>query len=191
MHEATHDVLWRRMRYMLSPQWDLYYSLKDLVDGKILEIGFGTGVGVVQYANDTLLVDAIEIDKGAVEFAKSVFPLDNVDWLDEDILDITPKNGRYYNWIIAVESMEHIENYHKALCNISDILLTGGKFLMTARNANADLRRNELHEREWTAAELLHNLRIYFKNVVLYDYSLKNTQGEDSRITPLIAIAEK
>ncbi len=63
---------------------------------------------------------------------------------------------------------------------------------MTARNANADLRRQkDLHLREWTAAELSDSLGEFFPSVYLYDYTLQDQQTEDTRLTPLIAIAKK
>ena len=62
---------------------------------------------------------------------------------------------------------------------------------MTARNRHADLRRNDLHEREWTAKELKDNLGEFFLDVKLFDYTLQNEVDETTRITPLIAVARK
>ncbi len=53
-HERVNDataVLWRRLPYMLSPQLDIYERLWPFVRRKrVLEVGFGTGIGVLQYA---------------------------------------------------------------------------------------------------------------------------------------------
>ena len=70
------------------------------------------------------------------------------------------------------------------------LLKVGGKLIMTSRNMNADLRRNELHEREWTALELRENLSRFFGEVKLVDYQL-NPVGTDTHITPLVALAYK
>ena len=150
------------MLYMLSPQWDIYQSLRYQFRGKdVLEVGFGTGFGVVQYASFANSVQAIELDYGAIDFAKKAFPLRNVQW---SCNDITVMNGAYniYDAVIMIEALEHIEDWQLALHNIMNLLKPGGKLYMSARNRNADLRRNDLHEREWTAAELRDNLKIYF-----------------------------
>ena len=60
-------VLFRRLPYMLSPQLDIYERLGPLVTEKrVLEIGFGTGLGTLQYVAAASMVDAIEIDPAAV-----------------------------------------------------------------------------------------------------------------------------
>ncbi len=189
--EKTHDVLWRRMLYMLSPQWDIYSSLQYTFKGKdVLEVGFGTGFGVMQYATHANHVHAIELDKGAVDFAKKAFPLGHVDWR---LSDITHMHGLYniYDNVVMIEALEHVEEWQKALTNVKNMLRPGGKLYMSARNRNADLRRNDLHEREWTATELINNLHLVFSKVFLFDYSLQEEQNQNSRVTPLVAVATK
>lgn len=188
--EATHDVLWRRLRYMLTPQWDMYTSLRNLLDPEdaVLEVGFGTGGGVVQYAPRVAAVDAIEIDEGAVNFARTTFPLNDVSWVKHDILDGVNKN--FYSVAVMIEVLEHIENYDLALRNVKRSLVSGGKFLISARNANADLRRHkELHEREWTAEEFYKTLSGHFDVIDLFDYSFTRRQSEKTKLTPLFAVA--
>lgn len=191
MSEAAHDVLWRRMKYMLTPQHDIYSSLKEKVMGaSVLEVGFGTGAGVLQYAMAARSVDAIEVDSGAVHFAKEMFPLSNVRWIEADITNWY--SAVPYDFAIMIETLEHIENWRLALTAIKAMLRDGGYLIMSARNANADLRRwKDLHEREWTSWELLDNLGQFFSRVYLYDYTLQEQQSDETHLTPLIAIAKK
>ncbi len=189
---SAHDVLWRRLKYSLTPQHDIYQSLRErLMGASVLEVGFGTGAGVLQYAMAAEQVDAIEIDPGAVHFAQEMFPLSNVRWIEADITSwysATP-----YDYAVMIETLEHIEDWRVALSAITAMLKEGGHLIMSARNANADLRRwKDLHEREWTAAEVLGGLRQFFPSVYLYDWSLQEQQDPDTtRLTPLIAIAKK
>jgi len=187
----AHDVMWRRMRYMLSPQWDIYMSLRDKFRGKrILEIGFGTGAGVLQYCNTARMVDAIDPDEGAVDFAKKTFPVNNVNWMVGDIT--TYETPQIYDVAIMIETLEHIPDWKKALANIRDKLTQGGYLVMSARNKHADLRRwKDLHEREWTASQLKEALDEYFPIVALYDYSLTKIQKENTTLTPLVAVAKR
>ena len=79
-------VLFRRLPYMLSPQMDIYENLRPLVREKtVLEIGFGTGIGVLQYASAAKYVHAVEIDPAAVAFAEKCFPFEGVSWIQGDI----------------------------------------------------------------------------------------------------------
>lgn len=184
------DVIWRRLAYMLSPQLDLYKSIARQVEGKkVLEVGFGTGFGTLQLARRALEVTAVEKDPDAVQFAKTCLPLSNVAWLYGDAVNL--RGPGFYDAVVMVEVLEHIPEWHKALEQVKTHLWTGGALYLTARNANADLRRNELHERELSAAQLVDALSQHFGQVQLFDYTLTQELGADTRSTPLIARAVK
>lgn len=183
------DVIWRRLKYMLSPQLDLYTNISPLTKGKnVLEVGFGTGFGTLQFASYAVQIDALESNEDAVKFARDTIDLPNINWIHSDILEY-----QYlvkYDLAVMVEVLEHIHDWSAALDKVDSMLRPRGKLIITARNLNADLRRNELHEREWTALEFKENLLRFFSEVQLYDHAL-NPVGEDTHITPLIAIAIK
>ena len=188
--EAMTSILWRRLRYMLTPQFDLYKNIAPKLKGQdVLEVGFGTGFGTVHLAKYAEEVIAIEPDPDAVKFARQVLPLKNVWWIESDITTALKKP--IYDAVVMVETLEHIADWRKALNNIHGLLKPGGCLYMTARNRHADLRRNDLHEREWTAKELKDNLGEFFLDVKLFDYTLANEVDETTRITPLIAVARK
>lgn len=186
------SVIWHRVRNILTPQHDIYQSVAGFVKStdRVLEVGFGFGGGVLQYASKVVSVNAIEIDNDAVEFVNYCFPYPNIYWSLDDITE-----GYYppiYDIAIMIETLEHIPEWRKALRNIAYSLRPKGQFIITARNKNADLRRSkDLHEREWTAEEFRTALKPYFREVHLYDYSLQHVQGAETHLTPLIAIATK
>lgn len=187
-NDAT-GVLWRRLRYMLSPQFDMYKHLSELLEGKyVLEAGFGTGAGVLQYASGAKRVLAVEMDKGAIDFARQMFPLGNVEWLYGDVTSYIPGNG--FEAVVMLEVLEHIPYWEQAIENIYKSMAVGGALYLSGPNANAELRKNDKHEREWTAQEFVENLGKYFRVVRLHDYKLEE-QPEDTRITPLIAVCVK
>lgn len=187
MTTAT-NVLWRRLAYVLTPQVDMYRHLASRLDGKrVLEVGFGTGFGTLQYAHKAVLVDAIEVDADAVDFARMAFPGFPVAWMCADFLAYRPTVT--YDAIVMVEVLEHIGDAEAALIRASELLDMGGCFYLTARNAHADLRKNDLHDMERTAAELRDHLLVHFDEVWLYDYTLTVLQDEETRLTPLVAVA--
>ena len=187
MNDAN-GVLWRRLRYFLTPQLDLYKHIGDKISGDVLEVGFGTGFGVLQYAFGVNAVTAIELTQDAVDAASELMPLLNVIW---GVGDITKKAYPHHDVALMIEVLEHIPNYKAALHNLADSLYDGGTAYISGPNKNATLRKNDKHEREWTAAEFTKTLKEYFSEVTLYDYSLTQVQGEDSYITPLLAVCVK
>jgi len=187
----VNDILWRRLRYMLSPQWDIYRHIAPKVMGQsVLEVGFGTGIGTAQLAGTAKEVMACEIDIHAFSFASQCLPIGNVTWQFQDISQHSLYENKFDS-AVMVETLEHIRDWGRALGKVYDSIKPNGKLYITARNANADLRRNELHEREWTAKEFADALLQYFNNVTLYDYTLTHEQGDDTRMTPLVAVADK
>ena len=174
---------------MLTPQHDLYANIAPHVRGhSVLEVGFGTGTGTLQLVPYARNVTAIESDRYAVDFAREMYPM-QADWQLSDILDY--RVGEMFECAVMIEVLEHITNWQRALQNVRDGLVAGGELFISARNANADLRRNDLHEREWTAKEFSIALRSLFSDVTLWDYRLAKKQDETTRCTPLIARARK
>lgn len=175
---------------MLTPQWDIYHSIGQQFgfSDNVLEIGFGTGLGTVQLAQYAH-VDAWEINPEAAEFATKTLPLHKVNWSCRDFMTLI--GAGQFTAVVMIEVLEHIADWQLALHKVNSHLCAGGRFYISARNHNADLRRNELHEREWTAAEFRAALAGYFSEVKLYDYTLEAEQGDDSRVTPLVAVCTK
>lgn len=186
-NDAT-AVLWRRFIYYLSPQWDIYSRIGDRTKGKrVLEVGFGTGAGVLQYAQDAESVVAIEIDKAAVEFAMKVFPLHNVCWWIQDIL--TFEAGEF-DYIVMIEVLEHVVDAEKALERVHDLLAPGGKALLTVPNAKRHRHKDEaLIENEWTPLGFASELGKRFNdNVELLNYELRPLNlSRNGQATPIIA----
>jgi len=186
------DILWRRLRYSMTPQFDLYRSIGERVKNlDVLEIGFGTGFGTLQLVGGAHFVEAVDVDKDAVAFARLAYPFSDVRWSEGDATTLRLPAPLSFHAAVMVEVLEHIVDYGMALTSVANALLTGGRLYITSRNANADLRRNELHTHERTAQEFKADLRRHFRSVVLFDYSLTFEQADDTRLTPLIAVATK
>ena len=185
-NDAT-GVIWRRLKYMLSPQLDIYRHISKRVSGlDIWEVGFGTGFGTVLLSSSADSVYATEIDEAAVSFAKQVFPLRNITWITGDVTHghITVSHDA----IVCLEVLEHIPDWVSAISVMRDHLRQSGTLYISGPNANANLRKNDKHEREWTAQEFKDALGQYFTQVSLMDYTLTEPQGDDTHLTPLVAI---
>lgn len=189
MGQPMSDYLWRRLAYQLSPQLTIYRNLAPLVkDSVVLEVGFCTGFGTLQYAWNAVAVRGIETDELAVNFAQENMPIANVTWDYGDIA--TYEEGRY-DAIVMLEVLEHIPDWKSALEGCERLLTPNGKLIVSTPNANGSFIKNELHGGEWTAREFHDKLSTYFNSVTLYDFTLTNEQGLDTIYTPMVAICRK
>lgn len=182
------SVIWRRLLYMLTPQLDIYESIPNIIHGKrVLEIGFGTGIGVLQYHAYAEYVDAVEIDPDAFGFVRKTMPLRNVRWILDDISN-PAKNYRGYDFFVMIEVLEHIQNQDKALQILKNALLKGGGGIITVPNANRYRRRREtLNIREYNPHSFKRKLQNIFDNVTLLDTSLMQNGDMETKESPLIA----
>lgn len=184
-NDAT-GVLWTRLPYFLSPQLSIYKHLSDKVRGLyVLEVGFGTGFGTVQLASTAKQVTATEMDVSAVAFAKEVFPLSNIRWLQHDIVE-SPECLRA-DVGVCLEVLEHVPDWRTALKHLA---LACDTLYISGPNANGTRRKGDRHEREWSAQEFYDSLHEFFSEVSLFNYSLTEKQGLDTRLTPLLAVCK-
>lgn len=183
------NAIVRRVGYLLTPQLEIYRNIAPLVkDANVLEVGFGSGAGVLQYLSAARQVTAIEIDEELVELAKVWWPVEKVHW---EKGDICREVLGLYDVIVMIEVIEHIPRWQEALKRTSERLLPGGTLIISTPNANGTFVKNPLHGDEWTAKEFHDRLSNYFEEVTLHDFSLNNPQGLDTRITPLVAVCRK
>lgn len=182
------EVIWRRLIYMLTPQLDIYESIAKLVHRKrVLEIGFGTGLGLLQYQAYADYVDAVEIDHAAFEFARKTLPLRSVRWIVDDISNPS-RNYRGYDFFVMIEVLEHIQNQDRALQVTRNALSRGGGGIITVPNANRYRRRREaLSIREYTPDSFKTKLETVFDHVVILDSSLIQNGDMETKESPLIA----
>jgi 2-polyprenyl-3-methyl-5-hydroxy-6-metoxy-1,4-benzoquinol methylase len=183
--------MYRRLQYFLSPQLDIYqYVVPHLhVKDKVLDIGCGTGFGTLQLTRESAYVTGVDIDQDAIRFANKCLPGVEFEWAD--ITRPITHIGRDYDVVLMIEVLEHVEEWQLALRNAIEVMRNDGRLIISARNTNADLRKNDLHEREWSAEQFDGALRKFFESVILFDYKLKHVQEISTRQTPLVAIARK
>lgn len=180
-------LIWNRLRYLLSPQFDIYEQVSKLVRGKVADIGFGTGFGSHLLMLNAKEVHAFEIDENAIKFAKAVFPFKKLFFKQEDITGkIIEKN---FDYVIMIDVLEHIKNQQLALRNVKKMLSDKGVFICSTPNRLSRYRKSENHVREFATKELEGILKRYFVSVSLRNYRLEPLVSQYEN--PILAICMK
>lgn len=183
-------LLWKRLAYNLSPQFDIYQHLGKRLKGKVvLEVGFGTGLGVMQYADDAERVVAIDIDEAATDFASRVFPVHKVQWYQADILTIGNLDADHYDYVVMIEVLEHVEDPRRALKKVKSALKPGGRALITVPNRLRSRYKppDDENQWEWSPQQFFDFLQEHFLIVTLLDYKLAPYGDPLNFETPIIA----
>jgi 2-polyprenyl-3-methyl-5-hydroxy-6-metoxy-1,4-benzoquinol methylase len=163
---------WGHLGVLLCPQVNLYKMLaaEDKIHGTVLEVGFGAGAQVVQFADKANWVDATEIDPKAVAFAKTWWPFRNVNWMVGDICRKDAEHpGAEYDVIMCFEVLEHTEDPEAALSNMAKMLKRGGTAYLSVPHNDAG--SGDLHKWTWTPDDFKSDLETFF------DHASVSTHG--------------
>ena len=153
----------------------------------VLDAACGVGYGSYMLAEKALRVDALDYDAEAIEYAKKHWHRDNIRYIQGDLLDkkAYPK-GRKYNVIISFETIEHLKDDNTFLKLISERLLPGGIFLVSAPNADIlKVEDNPWHERHYKPAEFFRLLSKYFQYISEFtqiDCGISKGRGGDNNV---------
>jgi len=175
-------ILWNRMKYLLSPQFDIYREVAKVVSGKVADIGFGTGFGSHLLTHRAKVI-GYEIDENAIKFASDVFPYMTFKYGDirEGI-----KMESSFDFVIMIDVIEHIRQDKKALENARKMLRPNGKLILSTPNRLSRYRKSNNHIREYAPKEFEGILKRTFNSVEVLDYQLKPLVSQ--YMNPLIAV---
>lgn len=180
-------IIWNRLRYVLSPQFDVYKVLSDVVRDRVADIGFGTGFGTHLLATKAKEVYGFEMDHDAIEFARTVFPFKELHF---EFGDITKgiSNGMQFDYIIMIDVIEHIKHDKEALLNVKAMMAKGGTFICSTPNRLSRYRKSDNHYREYAPKELEGILRRVFVSVELRDYQMRPLVSDYEN--PMLAVCK-
>jgi len=177
-------LLWNRFKYVLSPQFDIYSEVAKIVNGKVADIGFGTGFGTHLFNVKAKEVCGYDIDEGAIKFSRAIFPFKNLCFEYGDITNGI--SGAYFDYVTMVDVLEHLKQEMVALRNVKKMLKPGGTFIMSTPNRLSRYRKSENHYREYAPKELEAKLKRVFINVSLRNYRLESLTSQYEN--PILAI---
>lgn len=177
-------IIWNRLRYVLSPQFDIYEHLSTVVRGAVADIGSGTGFGTHLFTVNAQSVVGYEIDEDALRFAQRVFPVRRLAFRFGDILDGIQEGP--YDFITMIDVIEHIKYDQRALKNVKDMLKPTGQLILSTPNRLSRYRKSENHVKEYGSKELESLLNKVFANVSMRDHKMEPLASQYQN--PLLAV---
>ncbi len=159
-----------------------YYRAAELVGGRVLEIGTGSGYGVELIAPHA--EGFVTIDKTPTRADLSGY--DNVTFMQMKVPPMREIASSSFDWVITFQVIEHIKQDIEFLREIHRVLRPGGRLVITTPNRTMSLTRNPWHVREYTVDQFSNLLSSIFDEVELQgvfgnkkvmDYYYKNRQA--------------
>ena len=180
-------IIWNRLKYVLSPQFDIYEQISKVVRGHVADIGSGTGFGTHLLAMNAKSVIGYEVDKDALRFAEKVFPIKSLSFLYGDIQKEI--NNGPYDFVIMVDVIEHLKYDKRALLNVKEMLSKRGQLILSTPNRLSRYRKSDNHIREYAPKELEGLLSTVFVDVSLRDHNLAPLASQYQN--PILAVCRK
>jgi 2-polyprenyl-3-methyl-5-hydroxy-6-metoxy-1,4-benzoquinol methylase len=175
--------LWKRLRYVLSPQFDIYECIAKVVRGAVADVGFGTGFGAMKLTEKADRVYGFEVDEQAIVFAQRTFPSTKLIFKYGDIE--RGIDGKF-NFVVMIDVIEHISRDKLAIENAKKMLVPKGILICSTPNRLSRYRKSKGHTREYSLAEFQNLLKEVFPAVDVRNYNLgKNATQYDN---PLVAV---
>lgn len=139
---------------------------------RVLDLGCGTGYGAAALASTATHVTALDLSGDALAYARTNFPLSNVEWIEASCASI-PCPAAAFDLITAFEVIEHLSDRTTLIAEAARVLRPDGMFVVSTPNSlyYAESRINEgpnpFHEHEYEFEEFAAELRHAFPHVIV------------------------
>ncbi|MBI3001446.1 MAG: class I SAM-dependent methyltransferase [Deltaproteobacteria bacterium] len=138
---------------------------------RILDVACGCGYGTCQLAASGAQLVGVDIAPDAIAYAHEHYPRSNVRYAVMDCLALGFPD-QTFDCCVSFETLEHINDHDQFLKEISRVLKSGGRFIVSTPNSpvyNAAIEApNPYHVRELTVAEFVNALWKHFRNVRMF-----------------------
>jgi ubiquinone/menaquinone biosynthesis C-methylase UbiE len=147
------------------------FAATHLRPGATLDIATGTGYGA-DLLRHCVGGDVVGVDiyQPALEAAQQQYGLDDrIHFVVGNGTALPFADGSFRN-VVTLETIEHIEDDHALLYELSRVLCSDGTLVVSTPNRNHSVRHNKVnpyHVREYTLSELASLLHSYFADIQL------------------------
>jgi arylsulfatase A-like enzyme/2-polyprenyl-3-methyl-5-hydroxy-6-metoxy-1,4-benzoquinol methylase len=150
-----------------------YALARTLAKGmRVLDFGCGTGYGAASLAEVAQCVVGVDIDAGAIEWARATHRRSNLHFERHADLGRGLAPGSF-DLITCFEVIEHINHATQLelLRSMNELLASTGKLILSTPNPRITVHYgdNPYHLQEMTAAQFLELLQPFFKQIAMYE----------------------
>lgn len=156
---------------MLSPQFDIYEKISEVISGSVLDVGCGTGFGTHLFTRSAIHITGIDLDLNAIKFAQRCFNNHKIKFFNSSIDDIITI-GNKFDFITMIDVIEHIRDDRGMIEKCKNVLKDTGTLFLSTPNKLSRYRKSEYHIREYRPQELRDLLNKIFPIVDLLDFNM-------------------
>ena len=194
------DVMHHRLKYFLSPQFDLYLNIKqyflDRADKlnmqknyHILDYGCGNGIGAMLMVGSERDVDGIDNDPQMVNFANQLFGhlcyFGVDDWSRKNAFAVP---NELFDVVTCIEVVEHVDEPRQLIKRLRQCVASDGIIFFSTLNHNSQYRKNVCHVGKYHVDDFVHLINEDFPGAWATDYTLSGVIEPDSTRTPVVVI---
>ncbi len=135
----------------------------------VLDAACGVGYGTAYLAEVARRVVGVDRDQQAIDYARSRYLRENVEFLEQDVLALDLPDAAF-DLVCSFETIEHLTEPDRFVREVARLLRPGGAFLVSTPRVEHTTRRpqNPHHEIEFSQADFEALLRRSFSEVDLY-----------------------
>jgi len=172
--------------------YEQYIDYLTKADQKVVEVGFGEGYGTNKIALSGRQVTALDVNKEAVEYARSTYGSPHCTFMLYDGKRI-PFDDNTFDSACSFQVIEHVEDVASYLKEIKRVLKPGTSAYFTTPNRCSRLQEDEepwnpFHLREYSPAELEQQILAVFEHARLFgvraDQEVERTEQNRVRRSP-------
>lgn len=193
MDSSFKPVWLHRLKYLLSPQMDLYRNISDKFAAEsVLDYGCGCGFGLLPFAplSPDRTLCGVDKDHHAVLFANEM--LGKIGWFHEsDWSDGWRTIEQRFDLVMCIEVIEHVATPEALLDALIESVSPGGTLIISTLNHNSQYRKNNDHVGRFTVQTFMEFLCTKMLGVKICDFQFSQELGIDSSITPMVAVWNK
>jgi len=163
-------VPWTGDLQVVYEHYHRYLLARLLVQGKrVLDLASGEGYGSALLAGKAAQVVALEIDPDSVAHSRETYVLDNLEFVEGSMLDLSRLAAASFDVVTCFEALEHVTEHDELVAQVRRVLAPGGIFLTSTPDRlvyTEELHQhNPYHVRELSLAEFKDLLGTRFTNV--------------------------
>ena len=138
-----------------------YKEASEIIHGKVLEIGTGSGYGIKEIAPKAK--EFWTLDKYYISINYKKYR--NTRFIKNKVPPLTNMPDNYFDFVICFQVIEHIKDSNFLLKEINRVLKNNGILIISTPNRKMSLTRNPWHVKEYTGLEFLEFLSQTFMEI--------------------------